>query len=191
MKYCAILLLFIGLTCFAPVPVHASGCYEICAVHQTVVWCSSETPNDKLPLSGITEEEKTWVQYIEGQLYVKLITGANLHIGYKQGQLPGVSRWAKIIPQFGITDIEKAFPRLPQMNQYYRIRFTNTALTQQLIDQLQRYPYVQFAEKVPLHRTFLTPNDIHPNQYNVLITQAEQAWDITTGNANIVIGMVD
>ncbi|OWY23770.1 hypothetical protein C7N43_13285, partial [Sphingobacteriales bacterium UPWRP_1] len=171
-RYCVVFVIVL----FSQTPVLASGCYEICAANRTAVWCISETPRENLPLSGATEEEKTWIQYMEGQLYVKLISDANINIGYKQGQLSGVSRWAKIIPDFGIICIEKAFPRLPEMNQYYRIRFTNTNLTQQLIDRLQRYPYVAFAEKVPLHRTFLTPNDIHPNQYNVLITQAEQAW---------------
>ena len=77
------------------------------------------------------------------------------------------------------------------MHQYYKVKFTNTHLTQQLIADLQKLPFVQFAEQVPEHRTFLTPNDIHPDQYNVTLTNCEQAWDVTTGSMAITIGMVD
>lgn len=197
MKQFLLTIIFLfGLFSFYIQKAFGSSCYQICTTGETdIVWC----PND---LSFNTESlqvvdlrslpvKKGKLQYIEGQLYIKIKDRAHVNIEYKNGQNPNISRWKKHISQYGITRIEKAFPRLPEMSQYYRVVFDRSDLTNDLLKDLSSYSYVDFAEKVPQHQKFLTPNDIHPNQYNVLITQAEQAWDIVTGSSNIVIGMVD
>lgn len=188
-------LLLTGLFfCCANISVFgASGCFSICFDHDpsVVVWCGNALPDEEpvtVPLTGV---KKSSINYDEGQLYVKFVSDKHPRVDYQKGQNPQTTRWVEMLAPFGITAIQKAFPRLPAMDLYYRIKFDKSDLTEELIAKLQRYPYIEFAEKVPLHETFLTPNDIHPNQYNVLITQAQQAWDITTGSNNIVIGMVD
>lgn len=131
-------------------------------------------------------------QYQAGQLYLKMNDDAAVGLLFKAPYQPRNSRLHNLIDEFGITEISYAFERLlPEMQKYYRIRFDNVNETQALIRALQDFRFVEFVEQVPMHYKFLTPNDINANQYNVLITQAEAAWDITTGNANVVIGMVD
>ncbi|QQS30856.1 MAG: S8 family serine peptidase [Sphingobacteriales bacterium] len=173
--------------------ISAFGCLYICFEQSQTetIWCGNDLPEEQCELISIPPEQNSSIQYISGQVYVKFRTPAHPLVDFKSGQNPQTTRWAALLEPFGITAIQKAFPRLPEMELYYRIKFDKSELTAELISRLERFPYVEFAEKVPQHKTFLTPNDIHPNQYNVLITQAEQAWDITTGNSNIVIGMVD
>jgi subtilisin family serine protease len=181
---------------FLPLQTTIGACYQVCETDAPiVVWCPNDLTleNETLQVVALTPKPaiNTKVQFIEGQLYVKIVGNVQPSITYQAGQNPNTSRWRKLIDQYGIQSIAKAFPRLPAMNQYYKVVFERSDLTGELLKALESYPYVQFAEKVPMYQKFLTPNDIHPNQYNVLITQAEQAWDVVTGSSNIVIGMVD
>ena len=159
----------------------AQNCLEVCfeGNSQSRLLCEQKTEADTLHQSG--------------QLYLKLKDDFNIDLEYKMGETceTRAKLFHKEIASFGIYAIAKAFPRLPEMDKYWRIRFSRADLANELIRNLERFEFVEFAEKVPLYKKFLTPNDIHPDQYNVLITQAEQAWDITTGNNQIVIGMVD
>ncbi|MEM7161027.1 MAG: S8 family serine peptidase [Bacteroidota bacterium] len=50
---------------------------------------------------------------------------------------------------------------------------------------------IEYIEKVPSYGLFLSPNDLNSGQYNVSITSAENAWDISTGNPNVKIAIVD
>ncbi len=194
-----LLLLFLGLIGYflgyIPYACAATptGCYLICeantAAAQPLVWCPDAA--DKPVTSGYLAGAKTGATFIDNQVYVKFKSPQHPQVTYQKGNNPQTTRWVELIEPFGVERIAKAFPRLKEMDLYYRITFTETHKVEELIARLQRFSYVEFAERVPMHRTFLTPNDIHPNQYNVTLTQAEQAWDITTGSPNIVIGMVD
>lgn len=166
-----------------------SDVYQICLANgDNFTWHFSLEATSLPKLSP----QQVRAEYKEGQLYLKLRENSRINISYD----PNISGLPKhplrhLIEQYGIVSVELAFKRLSAMTNYYKVKFEQTTQTDALIRALQSLPYVEFAERVPQHRLFYTPNDIHPNQYNVLTTQAEQAWDITTGNANIVIGMVD
>ncbi|HRI26972.1 MAG TPA: choice-of-anchor L domain-containing protein [Chitinophagales bacterium] len=170
---------------------HPKNCYQICSEQLVEYWCPNAIPTEEPKVMPLVPETAGIYRYIDGQLYVKVSNYTQPAILYRQGQPSSVSRWHQLIDAYAITAIEPAFPRLPQMQQYYRVKFNHVHLTAELMLAIRRFAYVELVEQVPLHRTFLTPNDIAANQYNVLITECEQAWDIVTGNPNIVIGMVD
>ncbi len=50
---------------------------------------------------------------------------------------------------------------------------------------------LQYIEYAPLMHFFLTPNDLHANQWHLKKIDAEQAWSIRTGNQQIRIAIVD
>ncbi len=134
--------------------------------------------------------------YREGELYVKLYDDSraiDATLFGADGYLSAKSPFAHLLELYGISYIDRAFPRLaPRMDPYLRVRFEGGgAQAEALIAALEQIRFVELAERVPRHYTFYTPNDIHPNQYNVLTTFAEDAWDLTFGSANVVIGMVD
>lgn len=184
----------------------AKSCYDVCLSMQgnndAFTWCDTPdyTPNYwgediALPRKKFQQGDCQSCEYRLGQLYWK-VSRPDYDVSYLR-ERDGLSAnndtrsISALIEQYGITQIQKAFPRLPKLSQIYRITFTETNKTQELLDALNAHRLTQYAEKIPVHKKFLTPNDIHPDQYNVLVTDCEQAWNISTGNSNIVIGMVD
>lgn len=165
-------------------------CYFFCTDNQTAVgaeWCY--TPTTKHPVTGAVMGDNA--KFVNGELYVKVKPNFATELIATTPALLSKSPLRHLVQTYGISNTDRPFKRLAAMHQYYKVKFTNTHLTQQLIADLQKLPFVQFAEQVPEHRTFLTPNDIHPDQYNVTLTNCEQAWDVTTGSMAIKIGMVD
>lgn len=171
-----------------------NGCYTVCfgaeGEEQTTYLCENDIEEEHL-LSSFDEQTKDIPDYQAGQLYLKIKDELTMDITYNEETILGSKYLGRLIPDYRITSVEVAFKRLPQMIQYYKIKFEETDETDELLRALEELAFVEFAERVPLHRIFLTPNDIHPDQYNVLITNTEPAWDITTGDFDIVIGMVD
>ena len=48
--------------------------------------------------------------------------------------------------------------------------------------------YIEFA---PIHKSFLTPNDLHVNQWHLKKINAEAAWSIRTGASSVLLAIVD
>ena len=48
--------------------------------------------------------------------------------------------------------------------------------------------YIEFA---PIHKSFLTPNDLHVNQWHLKKINAEAAWSIRTGKSTVLLAIVD
>ena len=89
-------------------------------------------------------------------------------------------------------DISKAFILDDiKLQKTYLVKFDQNSKIEKLIDEFTALNFIEYAEKVPAYELFYTPNDLHPNQWNLTTVLAEQAWDISTGSANVVIGMVD
>ncbi len=69
----------------------------------------------------------------------------------------------------------------------------------EVIDRLKDHPQLEYVEKVPLDRISYMPNDSlymlynGPNNWNwhLDLIKAEQAWDVTRGDANIKVAVVD
>lgn len=57
----------------------------------------------------------------------------------------------------------------------YTITIEDSAKREQLINALKKLPEIDIVERVPVYHTFLTPNDLHPNQWNLLKINAPQA----------------
>ncbi len=162
----------------------ANSCYEICVEECVSVWCPPKATFSQLPILQRP-------QYKDGELYVKIRPESSLRLHAPDSRYVGKSALRHLQATYGIRSMVLAFPHLPNMHQYYKLRFDRIDQADALIRDLQREVAIQFAERVPQHYYFYTPNDIHPDQYNVILTQAEQAWDLTTGSSDIVIGMVD
>ncbi len=104
-----------------------------------------------------------------------------------------LSPFYELIPLFetaGVTHIHKAF-KTPALSAIYKIHFDSIAHTQRLFDGLKLLPYIIYAHKNPIFKLFYNPNDMHPNQWYLNIIEAQKAWDITIGNPNIKVAIVD
>jgi serine protease len=74
----------------------------------------------------------------------------------------------------------------------YRIKFLKHDMADELIKALLTINEVEYAEKSPILRHFLTVNDPDTaQQYYLSKINAYQAWDLSTGDSNVKIAIVD
>lgn len=74
----------------------------------------------------------------------------------------------------------------------YRVRFANHQQIDALADHLLAMGVTELVEKVPLVKTFYTPNDPQlTSQYNLTNIDASGAWDLSFGNPNVRVAVVD
>ena len=104
-----------------------------------------------------------------------------------------LSAMAQLIEEFGITQINLAFPalRTAVFNRTYEIQFSQTQKVGDLIEAWEALPDVEYAERVPLHFIEYVANDPGQNQqYALNLIQAQQAWDLHQGG-NATIAVID
>ena len=81
----------------------------------------------------------------------------------------------------------------------FAISFTPFSKIEEIIEKLKKYPELEYAEKKPYHYIDYTPND---SLYNLVsgpgnwnwhhdLINSEQAWDITQGDEDILVAIVD
>jgi subtilisin family serine protease len=93
---------------------------------------------------------------------------------------------------YGMYRLEQAFrTRSEALDRTFRLHFTSPNLSQ-LASELEKLPYVALVERIPTPYPLYLPNDYDStNQYYLQITQAPRAWDITQGDPDVVIAVVD
>lgn len=84
----------------------------------------------------------------------------------------------------------------PGVREVYQLFFTEEVEELAFARELEKLDVVNYAERVPIMRTTLTPNDLGPasgtnNQWFLHRIQAQLAWDISTGNTDIKVAIVD
>lgn len=101
--------------------------------------------------------------------------------------------------EFGIYEVVQLHPNIKdeKLIRTYEIRFSEIQKTESLIVRVKSEIDVVYVEKKELHKTFFTPNDTYfTNSFNngmwcLYQINAPQAWDISTGDANIVVAVTD
>lgn len=96
--------------------------------------------------------------------------------------------------KYGISKMAKAFrtDAGEKLNSTFVVAFNNIQLVDELIETLSRDPNVEYAERIPLDRFDLSPNDNQfPNQWYLDKISAAGAWDYFSAGSNIVIAIVD
>ena len=104
-----------------------------------------------------------------------------------------------LIDQFGIESLELIHPNIQdaRLSRTYEIQFSEIEMVEQLISDLRQTIDVAYVEKKELHESFLTPNDPYfTNSFNngmwcLYQVNAPQAWDISIGDANVVVAVTD
>ncbi|MCB9232126.1 MAG: S8 family serine peptidase [Bacteroidia bacterium] len=86
----------------------------------------------------------------------------------------------------------KGREELDILGRTYRIRFSNYAKINGLASYLTSLSKTDLVEKVPLVKTFYTPNDPQfASQYNLATINAPAAWNLSLGNPNVRVAVVD
>ena len=83
------------------------------------------------------------------------------------------------------------------MSRTYQVEFNDIYKVEELIQHIRQNISVAYVEKKELHESFLTPNDTYfsnsfsNGQWGLFQINAPQAWDISTGSANVVVAVTD
>lgn len=103
----------------------------------------------------------------------------------------------QIAINFAIQNLSRPFHMVKdnsKLNRVYRMELTNPEDVDAIIKELEMNPAIDYAEKVPLLKHCLTPNDPSYNsstQWGLFKIQAAQAWNISTGSTSVVVAIVD
>lgn len=81
-----------------------------------------------------------------------------------------------------------------ELMKIYRVTFSDFARIDELVKKLSDIESIEFAEKEPIYKTSLIPNDPQyagNNRWYLQQVGAEQAWNISTGSNNVKVAIVD
>jgi subtilisin family serine protease len=135
----------------------------------------------------------------DGKIWLKLKNEVSWKLpAYSSSQKQSPSSYPIALPllsKHSVTEIFQPFPLLTskELQQTYQISFENIFGVDELIEQLQQLPFIEYAERVPLNTLFITPNDpfYTTDQWHLPVIQADSAWNISTGSKSVVIALVD
>ncbi|MBL4593039.1 MAG: S8 family serine peptidase [Flavobacteriales bacterium] len=106
----------------------------------------------------------------------------------------------KIISEIGVIKLEKMFPNKDveiiegnmDLSLIYELKYANSYTVSEVIRKLKKLKLAEYVEPYYLPRLTYTPSDTSlSNQYYINLINAENAWNINTGDTTIVIGITD
>lgn len=149
--------------------------------------------------AGGTFSQTVYPDYVDGKIYVKLKSSyisksGEAIVPNHQYDLKALPFYQKIDGDFGISAIGKAFAidAGEKLNNTLKLEFSNYSRVNELIAQLQADPLVEYAEKVPLDKFDLVPNDVrYATQWHLSKINAAAAWNYFSAGSNVVVAIVD
>ncbi|MDX2194782.1 MAG: LamG-like jellyroll fold domain-containing protein [Cytophagales bacterium] len=134
--------------------------------------------------------------YQSGKIFIKFKTSTTLqNIDYTKNTFTLSNKKYNIehvFHKYKVKSVKKTSKlKAPSLQNIYTITFEDTASTDLFINELIKFLNIEYAERAPLDVANFTPNDLHPNQWNLLKIQAPQAWDLSTGTSSVVVAIVD
>jgi serine protease len=148
-------------------------------------------------ISTFSDAQTVHPDYQDGKIYLKIKDNSDF-IFRSMDEVQANKRFRDlyyIFNQYQVTKSGRPFLVLntPIFERTYKLEFQNPSQVYDLIKELERLDYVEYAERVELLRIALTPNDPAISQnlaYHLSNIQAFDAWDIHTGG-NAVVAIVD
>jgi subtilisin family serine protease len=148
-----------------------------------------------------SNSQNFYTAYQDGSVYAKFSSSALKTILYENPRnipLYKLEFLNKLGSTYGISKICRPFSNAnddPELPFILRIEFSKKELVESLIKDLQNMPSNKYAEKIPLAKIDVAPNDPlfltpgggnHLNQIN-----AQNAWNVSTGNPTITVAIID
>ncbi|WP_317897828.1 S8 family serine peptidase [Aurantibacillus circumpalustris] len=140
-------------------------------------------------------------KYVDGRVYVKFRKASLKAISHEDPKnipLAKLGVIKELISKHGITKAHMPFYQVGDDDNLpfiLKLEFSKINQVNTLIEDLTQITGVEYAEKVSLNKTDITPNDAlfasvngstHLNQIN-----AQNAWNVFSGNSNITVAIVD
>lgn len=139
--------------------------------------------------------------YEKGIIYLKLknnsqvelptiTNNTELHLVSAMGQ----KTMAGIFHQYDVHSITRPFisSYSPDLKNTYKIRFGDEEGIDDFVEDISEMEVVEYAEKIANSHELYTPNDYNNfSVYHLDIINAKDAWDVSQGNSDVVIAVID
>ncbi len=130
-------------------------------------------------------------EIIEGTLYIKLKSGANVRSGnnLQLTNIPGLETYQPVLKS---TNNRRQKPSI--LDGLYQVQVAHDVDIGDLCKELEKYGNVVYAEPIFKEQLLAVPNDpaIADGSVGYLdVIKAYAAWDLTTGDSSMVIGISD
>ncbi|MBW6460243.1 MAG: S8 family serine peptidase [Bacteroidales bacterium] len=142
--------------------------------------------------------------YLDGLVYFKFKDNVNVDIPVHPDKSVDLAHFPFLQPMietYGITGISRPFDFNDdfQLLRTYEISFSRFSIVEEMISELAANHDLEYVEKVPLYYIDYTPNDTLYNRlfgfgnwnWHLDVVNAEMAWDVTTGDPEINVAIVD
>ncbi len=147
--------------------------------------------------------------WVDGRVYFKIADNAVLNVADDDGKVnpKDVYFLDGLIEKYGITELVMPFKSASSdiLQRTFKMDFSEKNDIKELLSELNSNPAIEYAEPAPLFFISLTPNDTYYNSdldggflfgsanssWHLNLINASQAWDVTTGNPNIVVAVLD
>jgi subtilisin family serine protease len=154
--------------------------------------------------SAFAQTNEPWIQ--DGKIYIKLKDQFTVPFPVVQGRvtLSKVLFLQDKISAYGITKMSNPFwyAKDSKLERTFLIEFSMFSRIDDLISGFAAENTIEYAEKVPIYKLFLTPNDTYYGNLTGLLgtvngnwhldaISAEPAWNISTGNPNVKVAVLD
>lgn len=138
-------------------------------------------------------------EFFDGEIFLKVSDHSRIELPeFSNGQVPdempaGIQ---SVFSKYQTQSLELAFSNLDdhKLNRTYKVEFDQISSASAFMDELQDYDWIEYAEGIPIYQTQLVPNDPDlSNQWYMgsAYVNAYNAYDITFGNSNTVVAIVD
>lgn len=86
----------------------------------------------------------------------------------------------------------KQVSKHPLLSSVYELIFDSTVNISPLMEDMNSWEEIEYAERVPLYKLFFTPNDpLYSSQWNLVKIQADLAWNLGQGCTQVKIAVTD
>ncbi len=136
----------------------------------------------------------------DGEIFLKLVNSAKIPAHDNNGitKINDIKALEGLVEDFGIYKVRQPFHMTTSEDLKHTVvvYFNESAKIFDLLYRLKGAKDIDYAERIPYYTTTYTPNDLGPqsgsgNQWGLYQIQAEQAWNISTGNPNVTVAVVD
>jgi subtilisin family serine protease len=134
-----------------------------------------------------------------GVVIVKFAPSLRGSMSKRSVDLPALS---PALVKYGVSDMERMYPSHANtfnaqgedigLDRMYRLSYSGATDPLAVAREIAALPGVEYAEPERIHHTSFVPNDaMLAQQYAVDRMQLKQAWDITKGVPEVIVGVVD
>lgn len=135
----------------------------------------------------------------DGKIWFKIKEGVRLNRFIDDDpnkiQFDAIPNFENFAGTYGLTRLSRPFHAAKTstaLQLTYLVEFSNYNLVESFVKDLETMSIVEYAEKVPLDKKTLTPNDpSYGSQWGLNIIGASTAWNYFSSGSNIIIAIVD